>query len=73
MKISPAGTLMLIVIMLMMEMVMGMLMDMVMRMLREMVRTVRTRRRKNLYLICMVRWSRMSIELVEMTNKIGTN
>ena len=27
----------------------------------------------NLYLICMVRWSRMSIELVEMTNRIGTN
>ena len=61
---------MLIVIMLMVELVMGMLMDMVMRMLME---TVRTRRRKNLYLICMVRWSRMSIELVEMTNKIGTN
>ena len=28
---------------------------------------------EDLYLICMVRWSRMSIELVEITNKIGTN
>jgi hypothetical protein len=27
----------------------------------------------DLYLICMVRWSRMSMELVEMTKRIGTN
>ncbi len=27
----------------------------------------------DLYLICIVRWSRMSIELVDITNRIGTN
>ena len=57
--------------MMMVELVLRVLVEMVMRMLTE--EMVRMRRRKDLYLICMVRWSRMSIELVEMTNKIGTN